>query len=385
MNRKLYGYFDYAAATPMLPKAVEAMIPYLSEEFFNASALYLSAKKNKHTIEAVRQKIAKGIGAKPLEVIFTAGGTEANNLAIHGVMQKFPDGHMITSAIEHDSVLAPAQKYNHSIIQVDSNGFVSVEAIRKIIKPTTVLISVMYANNEIGTIQPIYEISRFVEEMRKKRKEEGNNYPLYFHTDACQATNYLDLQVSRLGVDLLSINAGKMYGPKQCGALFVKTGVTISPLLLGGGQESNLRSGTENISAIVAFGVSWDEVRSNYQQEADRVTQLRNKLIDELLQRIPECSLNGPKEKKRIANNVHITINGTDNERLLMELDELGFMVASGSACNASNDEPSHVLKAIGLNDEQARSSIRITIGKYTEYKAIQELVDSIIQNIPKK
>jgi len=385
INKALYGYFDYAAATPMLPAAAEAMRPYLNDNFYNASALYLSAKKNRSIIEGVRHEIAKGLGAKPLEIVFTAGGTEANNLAIHGIMQKFPDAHMIASAIEHDSVLSPASKYDHSIVQVDKNGFVSLEAIKKAVKSSTVLISVMYANNEIGTIEPIHEISKYIEEQRKIRKQNGNTYPLYLHTDACQATNYLDLQVSRLGVDLLSINAGKMYGPKQCGALFIKTGIALMPLLQGGGQEWNLRSGTENISAIVAFGVSWKEVRGNYQKEADRVTQLRNTLVHDLLQRIPGCSLNGPKEKKRIANNVHITIKDIDNERLLMELDELGFMVASGSACNASNDEPSHVLKAIGLNDEQARSSIRITLGKYTESKAIHALVDNILQNIPKK
>jgi len=360
------------------------MNPYLSDKFFNASALYLSAKKNRHTIDVVRHDIAKGIGAKPLEVVFTAGGTEANNLAIHGVMDKYPDAHIAVSAIEHDSVLIPAQKYDHSIIQVDTNGFVSLDAIKRAVKPTTVLISVMYANNEIGTIQPIHEISKYIAEQRKIRKERGNSYPLYFHTDACQATNYLDLQVSRLGVDLLSINAGKMYGPKQCGALFVKTGVTISPLLLGGGQEWNLRSGTENLAAIVAFGVCWEEARSNYQKEKERITKIRNDLIYDLLLRVPGVSLNGPKEKKRIANNVHVSIEGIDNERLLMELDEAGFMVASGSACNASNDQASHVLRAIGLTDEQARTSIRITLGKFTDPRAAEVLVDNILRNIPK-
>jgi cysteine desulfurase len=384
MKKELYGYFDYAAATPMFDEAAAAMQPFFSNHFYNASAIYLKAKANRNVIEESRHKIAKAIGAKPTEIVFTAGGTEANNLAIHGIMNNFRDCHVVTSAIEHDSVLDPATTYNHSVIPVDKEGFVMLESLKNAITPKTVLLSVMYANNEIGSIQSLQEIAAIIHEERRKRIDSGNTYPLFFHTDACQATNYLDMQVSRLGIDLLSINAGKIYGPKQCGALYIKTGVALKPLLLGGGQEWNLRSGTENIANIVAFAVACEKVRSDYQEEADRIIELREQLIERLSANIPTMKLNGPLKKRRLANNVHVTIPGIDNERLLMELDETGFMIASGSACNASSDEPSHVLKAIGLSDDDARSSIRITLGRYTTVKSIDELADTIIRNIPK-
>ena len=384
MKKDLYGYFDYAAATPMFDEAVAAMQPFLTSNFYNASAIYLKAKSNRNAIEDSRKKVAKGIGAKPTEIIFTAGGTEANNLAIHGVMSNFKDAHVVASAIEHVSVLDPIACYDHSIVPVDGNGFVSLDSLKKLVTPKTVLISIMYANNEIGSIQSVHEIAAFVRNERKMRSESGNEYPLFFHTDACQATNYLDMQIARIGADLLTINAGKIYGPKQCGALYAKTGVALKPILQGGGQEWNLRSGTENIANIIAFGLACEKVRADYQDEAERITELRDLLIEKLITAIPGLKLNGPREKRRLVNNVHVTIPGIDNERLLMELDEEGFMIASGSACNASSDEPSHVLRAIGLNDEEARSSIRITIGRYSTLEAVDELVKAIARNIPK-
>lgn len=369
------NYFDYGAATPMLPEVITAMQPYFSDSFYNPSALYLAARDNRIVLDEARHSLAKSLGARPTEIIFTAGGTEANNLAIKGIVEQFKDGHIITTAIEHDSVIKPVKKSpNHTIIAPDARGVVSVADISKAVTDTTVLISVMYANNEIGAIQPIQAIAELVKTVRASRKVAGNNYPLYLHIDACQAGNYLDMHVSRLGVDLMSINAGKVYGPKQTGGLYVKAGVRLQALIDGGGQEWGVRSGTENLANIVGFVTAWQIARNLAQTEVKRITELRDNFIKELQTAVPSVIINGPSGNRRLANNIHITLPGFDNERLLMQLDEAGFQVATGSACSASNDEPSHVLKAIGLSDADAQSSLRITLGKYTSTESLESL-----------
>lgn len=375
-------YFDYAAATPLLPEATAAMQPFFADNFYNPSALYLAARANQQQLHHFRQIIASGLGARPTEIIFTAGGTEANNLAIHGVLRANPEAHIVSTTIEHDSILEPVKHYKHTLVAVNDKGLVDEQAIITAITDETVLVSVMYANNEIGSIQPIREIAQQLIQIRKKREQTGNRTPLYFHTDACQAGNYLDMQVSRLGVDLLTINAGKMYGPKQTGALYVRAGIVLEPLIAGGGQEWNARSGTENLANISGFATAWQIIRSAYHDEARRVSQLRDECIANLKNAVPEVIINGPIGSKRLANNIHMTIPTKDNERLLMELDESGFQVATGSACSASNDEPSHILKAIGISDEQARSSIRITLGRYSNESAVQELVKTIAKKV---
>jgi cysteine desulfurase len=369
------NYFDYAAATPMLPEVVTAMQPYFSEQFYNPSALYIGARTNRLALDEARHTIAKGLGARPTEIIFTAGGTEANNMALHGILSQFSDAHFITSAIEHDSILQPATQYNTTYVGVNDKGIIDVTQLTKAITDTTVLVSVMLVNNEVGAIQPLHDIVEVVNTVRKQRQVSGNTMPLYIHTDACQATNYLDIQVARLGVDLLTLNAGKLYGPKQCGALFVRAGIVLTPLIHGGGQEWNLRSGTENLANIVGFATAWKRIRGTVKEETKRVTELRDALIQGLTSQRPDCVINGPHGNRRIANNVHVTFPGKDNERILMELDEAGVQVATGSACSASNDEPSHVLKAMGLSDEAAQSSIRITLGRYTTEQSIENLL----------
>jgi cysteine desulfurase len=359
----LENYFDYAATTPMLPEAARAMEPFFADQFYNPSAIYLGARANRQALDGFRQTVSSGLGVRPTEIVFTAGGTEANNIAIYGVMAQYPNGHIVAAAIEHDSVLKPATQFAHTIVGVDDKGFINVASVAKAITDSTVLVSIMYANNELGTIQPIREIAQHIQEVRNLRKKKGNNTPIYFHTDACQASNYLDMQVSRLGVDLLTINSGKIYGPKQTGALFIRAGIVLKPLILGGGQEWGMRSGTENLANIAGFATAWQKVRNTYHAEAKRLTILRDSCITQL-EEIAGLRLNGPKGNNRLANNIHITIAGKDNERMLMELDEAGFQVATGSACSASNDEPSHVLAAIGLTDTDAQNSIRITLGR---------------------
>jgi cysteine desulfurase len=241
----------------------------------------------------------------------------------------------------------------------------------------------MLVNNEVGTIQDINELVEKVNEIRIKRKQDGNKLPLYVHTDACQAVNYLDISVSRLGVDLLTINSGKIYGPKQCGALFIKSGIILKPIIYGGGQEKGLRSGTENIANCIGFAKALEIADKKRAFESKRLIDIRDKMIQEF--KANDIQVNGAKGSKRIANNVHITIEGYDNERLLMELDIRGFMVATGSACSASSDLPSHVLKALGFSDDQSRSSIRITLGRNTDEHSAMQLVQNVIELVAKK
>lgn len=376
-------YFDYAAATPMLPEVAEAMRPYFSDKFYNPSALYLAAQDVKKDLKAARETIARELGAKSTEIIFTAGGTEANNLAILGITSSYADAHVVTSAVEHDSVLQPIRQLNHSIAGVDEKGLVAATEIDKNITDKTVLVSVMLVNNEIGSIQDIRAIAGVIDSVRRDRMARGIERPIYLHTDACQATNYLDIHISRLGVDLLTINAGKIYGPKQSGALFVKTGVQLAPIIRGGGQERNLRSGTENVAYCVGFARAVQLVRSTLSTELKRLEPLQAKIIAELT-KDPRIHLNGPAKKRRLVNNIHITIDGFDNERLLMGLDERNILVATGSACSASHDEPSHVLKAIGLSDKQAQSSLRITLGRHTTPEQCDQLIKSIQELVAK-
>ena len=364
-------YLDYAAATPMLDEVIEAMKPYSKTYFYNPSATYLAAKKVGQDIESARSKVAHWLGARSSEIVFTAGGTEANNLAIHGIMKRYPKANIVISAIEHESIIAPAALYECRIVSVLSDGRINLEELEKNIDDNTVLVSIMYANNEIGTIQPIRDISRIV---AKKRALRGvDELPLYLHTDACQATNYLDLHVARLGVDLMSINGGKIYGPKQSGVLYVKAGASLKPMIEGGGQEHGLRSGTENVSAIIGLATALDIVQSDRQDElkVKLIPELRELFFAELEQKIPKAVINGSR-KYRLSNNIHFTIPNTDNERVLMELDENGIQAAAGSACNASDETPSHVLRAIGLTDSDAQSSYRMTIGRYTTKEEIK-------------
>jgi cysteine desulfurase len=373
-------YLDHAATTPIDQSVLAAMQPYFIDQAYNPSAQYEAARQVKRDITQARTTIASYFGSRPVELIFTAGGTEANNIAIHGIMQRFPDARIAVSNVEHDSVLLPAQQYNHDLILAGPDGVITPAAVEQAITDSTVLVSIQYANNEIGTLLPLKDISQLLERVREQRRTSGNELPLYFHTDACQAPAYLDIHVSRLGVDLMTVNGSKLYGPKQIGCLFIKSGVVLAPLLQGGGQERGLRSGTENVPAIIGFAAALKLAQDGRHDETQRLTDLREYFIDALLL-LPGVTINGSR-KHRLANNVHITVTGKDNETLMMQLDDRGVQCAVGSACSASNDEPSHVLMAIGLTDAEAQSSLRFTMGRATSRADIDYVVDCLKQLI---
>jgi cysteine desulfurase len=370
-------YLDHAAATPMDTKVLAAMQPYFATHFYNPSASYLPAQKVKKDVETARSAVAQLLGARPSEIVFTAGGTEANNLAIYGVMSQQPKGNIVISAIEHESVLEPAAQHKHKLAPVDSDGRVNLAKLEKLIDDHTVLVSVMYANNEIGTIEPIREIAQIIKRVRSTRRAKGNQTPIYLHTDACQAGAYLDLHVSRLGVDMMSLNGGKIYGPKQSGVLYVKAGIALKPQVLGGGQERSLRSGTENVAGIVGFAKALELAQANRQDESKRLERLRMLFIELIQKQIPKAQINGSL-KHRLPNNIHITIPGYDNERLLIQLEQRGVLAAAGSACSASNEEPSHVLTALGLSEADARASLRFSMGRDTKAKDIEKTVKAL-------
>lgn len=378
---KIENYFDYAAATPILPDVLIAMQPFLTDKFYNPSALYLKARENRLALESARQTLAGSIGAKPVEIIFTAGGTEANNLAIRGFMDSNPGTNLIVSPIEHESVLQPAGLYDYKILPVDSKGVVRLDKLSSIIDDQTSLISVMYANNEIGSLQPISQIAHTVKEINADRQKRKVALRLRLHSDACQAMNYLDMQTARLGMDMTTLNSGKIYGPKQTGALFVKAGLRLKPLILGGGQEWSMRSGTQNLANIIGFAKAVEIIRSNWRDEQLRLSQIRDEFFRYIKNNCPKAEIKGPIGSKRLANNISLTMPGQDNERLLMILDENGFEVATGSACSASNDEPSHVLKAIGLNKNQVFGTLRISLGRFTTKKSVLKMAEIICKS----
>ncbi|HEY4964099.1 MAG TPA: cysteine desulfurase family protein [Candidatus Saccharimonadales bacterium] len=381
MTSKSVVYLDYAAATPLDERVEAAMKPFYRDLFYNPSANYSRAIETKQALSSARAKVANIIGAKPSEIIFTAGGTEANNLAIKGLLTRFPDGNILLSAIEHDSVINPANSFHHKSIKVDHTGIIDTNDLLSKIDDKTILVSVMYVNNEIGTIQPIAKIAKVVAEIRIKRLEEGITTPILLHTDACQASNYLDLHISRLGVDMMTINGGKVYGPKQSGVLFIKAGTILKPLIDGGGQEHGLRSGTESLVNAAGFAVALEIAQKMRKDESKRLTELRDYFYQELQRISPEPIING-NVKHKIANNVHFSIPGQDNEALLFKLDQQNILAAAGSACSASSLEPSHVLGAIGLSDELARSSIRMTLGRGTNKRQLRETIKVLSQII---
>jgi cysteine desulfurase len=367
-------YLDHAAATPVGGEVLAAMQPYFSDVFYNPSATYLPARQAREDLEAARARVAHWLGVRPTEVIFTAGGTEGNNLAIAGVMARLPNCSVTVSGIEHESVLAPAQQFNCSVALTTEQGRVDVDSLRQNITDATVLVSVMYANNEVGTIQPLRQIGDMLKTIRAQRRAEGSTTPLYLHTDACQAANYLDLHVSRLGVDMMTLNGGKIYGPKQSGVLYIASHVQLQPLILGGGQERGLRSGTENVAGCVGFAAALDQAQHMRHNEVKRLNEVKNSAIHLLSAKIPGAIVNGSLEH-RLPNNLHVTLPGFDNERVLVQLEQHGILAAAGSACSASNDEPSHVLRAMGLGNEAAQSSLRFTFGRATTLADVEKLV----------
>ncbi|HUD07252.1 MAG TPA: cysteine desulfurase family protein [Candidatus Saccharimonadales bacterium] len=371
-------YLDYAAASPLDPKVLKVMEPYLKNRFYNPSANYLPAKNVRADVEKARSNVAQIMGAKPEEIIFTAGGTESDNLAVRGVMDKYPNSSVIVSAIEHEAVAAPAKRYDHKTIGVDKNGMVDPRQLKKIIDDKTVVVSIIYANNEIGTIEPIAQISKLIKAVRQDRTQRKIKLPLYFHTDACQAPAYLDLHISRLGVDLMSLNGGKIYGPKQSGILYVNRHVKLRPLVLGGGQEFGVRSGTENVASIIGFSESLKLVQARKSEESIRLDGLKAEFIKQVKSKITGVSING-EGTKTLPNNISVTFPGRDAEELLLKLEDQGVLCASGAACSANNQSISATLLAIGLSPAKAKSTLRFTTGVQTKVKDLNATIEALL------
>lgn len=373
-------YFDSAASTPIDPRVFEAMRPWLTEKFANPSSIYQAGQEARAAIDNARMKIADFLNCKPTEIYFTSSGTESCNWALRGVaeqrvLQSKPT-HLIVSAIEHSAVLEAAKYLQHlfkielSILPVTPEGLVDVRILEAALKPETALVSIMTVNNEIGTIQPIQAIGKLC-------RDQG----IYFHTDACQAAGYLGVSVNELGVDLLTMNAGKIYGPKGLGLLFVREGVKINPWTLGGGQEFKMRAGTENVASIVGFGKAIELVQEDRNADTKKVLQLRDTLWRLVQEQIPNVRLNGSLDH-RIPNNLNILIGGVDGEALVRKLDLMGIAVSTGSACASGTVEPSHVLMAIGRTPEEAKSSIRITLGRLTTEDEIIALAKALAKAV---
>lgn len=356
-------YLDYAATTPTNPEVVAAMLPYLtgSGSYGNASSIHQYGRAARNAVDDARDSVAALLGADYAEIYFTGSGTEADNLALIGTMLAAPPerNHLVTTAIEHHAVLHAAHflqtlGYAVTVVPVDGDGLVAPEAIADVLTDRTALVSVMHANNEIGTLQPIAEIAR-ITHARGAR----------FHTDAVQTAGLLPVNVRALDCDLLSISAHKMYGPKGVGALYIRQGMKVSPILHGGAQEREKRAGTENVAAIVGFGMAAQLAAERHSADAERLTRLRDRFLAALCESVPGLRLNGH-PTLRLPNNVNVAVEGLDGPTLLMSLDRRGVAVSSGAACSSGSIEPSHVLKAIDLPDSLASSGIRFTLGRAT-------------------
>ncbi len=372
-------YLDYAAATPLDPEILAVMQPYFSDAFFNPSSPYAPAVQVRRDYESAKARLAAIIGAKSGELTMTAGATESINLAFGA-----GSGHVVTTAIEHQSVLAAASRYDHTLVAVDQNGRVDPAKIRAAIRPNTWLVSVALANNEIGTIQPLSKIAELIKEIRQQRLADGNTTALYLHSDASQGAGQLDLHVARLGVDMLTLNAAKVYGPKQVGLLYAARSVRLQPQIVGGGQEAGLRSGTENVAGVIGFAEALSRADKRRHAEILRLSRLRDELQKKLTAVYPDAVVSGH-HKYRLAGHLHISFPRLDAERLIFGLEARGVLLATGSACAANKGTRSHVLTAIGLDDAVADGSLRISLGKDIDQVAIDYAAEAIIAEVERE
>lgn len=372
MSKKIY--LDNAATTPVAKEVLEEMYPYFKERYGNSSSLHSLGQEASEAVELSRERVAKFFGCQKEEIIFTGSATEANNIFIQGVLKAKERPHVITSAIEHDAVLETVKNSGAdlTVLPVDKDGLVSLADLEKEIRAETVLVSVMYANNEVGTIQPIKEIGEFLKKENEKRERK-----IVFHTDAVQAVGYLSSDVDELGVDGLTISGHKIYGPKGVGVLYKRRGVKIEPIFFGGGQEGGLRPGTLNTPLIVGMGKAVEIVKESDPKET---IELRDHLIKETL-KIKGASLNGS-QKERLPNNANFSFTGVEGESLVMLLDRGGIATSTGSACSSKTLEPSHVLRAMGLPDLEAHSSLRVSLGRNTTKKDIEHFLKSLREAI---
>lgn len=383
MNRQIETdsiYLDHAATTPVDPEVLRVMAPWFTEYFGNPSSIYQLGQQSRAALDMARSQCAAALGCHASEIVFTSGATESNNLALAGSLwarrESDPHGpapHMVTTAIEHHAVLHKAEwlatiGFDLTVVPVSAEGFVDPSAIERAIRPETALISVMYANNETGAIQPISDIASIA---------HAHGIPL--HTDAVQAAGLLPLKVDDLGVDLLSLSAHKFYGPKGVGLLYVRRGIPLSWQQLGGGQESGRRGGTENVPLIVGMAAALTLAERDRAIYARDCAELRDRLFAEIEERVDGVSLNGPAlDGQRLANNLNLAIDGVQGETVLLNLDMDGIAASAGSACTTGNVQPSHVLKAMGYSDEHCRTSIRLTTGRCNDADQIEDATESL-------
>ena len=375
-------YLDHASTTYIRDEVYEAMKPYLTNNFGNPSSIYTIAQQSRIAIDQSREKIAKILNCRPSEIIFTSGGTESDNSSIYStaIAQMNIGKHIITSSIEHHAVLNACEfleenfDFTISYLPVNNQGIINLESLKSQLTPKTSLVSIMLANNEIGTIQPIHEITKIIRDY-----SENNNTSIMIHTDAVQAPGYINLNVKDLDVDLLSLSSHKFYGPKGCGILYVKRGTPFTPITVGGNQERQRRAGTENVSGIVGTAKALELAELERDEITKKTIKLRDKLISGIFNNIENVTLNGH-PTQRLANNAHFSFQDIEGESILLSLDLEGIAASSGSACTSASLEPSHVLKSIGLTDEIAQSSVRMTLGKNTTEKEI----DLVLETLPK-
>ncbi|OHA63164.1 MAG: hypothetical protein A2842_00020 [Candidatus Wildermuthbacteria bacterium RIFCSPHIGHO2_01_FULL_48_25] len=378
-------YLDYAASSPLDPGVLKAMMPFLRREWGNPSSSHSFGQRSRAAIENSRETVAKFLNCSPLEVVFTSGATEANNLAIQGVLKSASSKrpHVIVSKIEHESVLSPIQeleaqgKIEATYIAPNKEGITDPADVEKVLKTNTALVSIMYANSEIGTIQPIAEIGALLKVNSQKSK-------VVFHTDAVQAAQFLDCDVQKLGVDILTLSGHKVYGPKGVGALYIKEGTAVSPLHVGGGQEQGMRSGTENVAAIVGMGAAIEEILNPKSEIRNiKMRQLRDFLMKEVLRKITGSSLTGSRTQ-RLPNNAHFRFKSVHGKDLAMMLDQKGFAVSTGSACSEKTEEPSHVLLALGIPVQECVSALRVTLGKQTTKEEVAKFIKTLATTVEK-
>ncbi|MEA4880887.1 MAG: cysteine desulfurase NifS [Synergistaceae bacterium] len=373
-------YLDYAATTFTDPRVVEAMNPYFTRSFGNPSSIYSFSEENRRAIAEARKQVASVLGSAPEEIYFTGSGTEADNWALQGIASKnrSKGNHIITTKIEHHAILHTGQflqknGYDVTFLDVDAEGRVSLETLKKAVTDKTILVSVMFANNEIGTIEPIAEIGAFC-------RERG----IYFHTDAVQATAHVPIDVKAMNIDLLSLSAHKFYGPKGVGALYIKKGVKIDNFMHGGAQERGRRASTENVAGIVGLGAAIELASSRMASASERISRLRDMLIDGVMKAVPHAKLNGAPSGERLPNHAKFSFIGIEGETLLLDLDRAGIYGSTGSACSSGSLDPSHVLMAIGLSHELAHGSLRLTLGEETTEEDIQYVL-SVLPGIVKE
>ena len=364
-------YLDNAASTQIHKDVLDSMLPYLTEQYGNASSIHRYGRLARKAIEKARKQIASLINAEPSEILITSGGTESNNVVLRGISKSGISNQIITSSIEHDAILEPCKKlaqdgFHVDYLPVNAFGVVDSMELKNHISDSTCLVSIMFGNNEVGTIQQISQFTKICHDV---------NVP--FHTDAVQAVGKIPIDVKELGIDLLSISSHKLYGPKGIGALYIKNGIKIDPMILGGGQEHGLRSGTENVANIVGFGKACEIAKYNLDENMIQVTKLRDILVEKILHEIPEVTLNGD-HLSRLPNNAHFTFLGVNGEDLIIKLDEYGIAASTGSACSVNTQRASHVLQAMGFSHEQITGSLRLTLGIFNNEKEIDQTVDSL-------